>query len=101
MSILPTARRFMGTFCVCGILFAAGCGGPKVVPVAGVATLDGKPLGGFMVTFNPDTSKGTEGRMDCSARLGADGRYAIRMDDGFNQYKGMPPGWYKVTLSSP
>ena|SRR5947209_6404915 len=79
----------------------AGCGGPKLYPVSGTATLDGKPLGGFVLTFNPDASKGHEARMDCSARIGEDGQYALRMDDGFKQYKGAPPGWYKVTIWSP
>jgi hypothetical protein len=72
-----------------------------VVPVSGTATLDGKALAGFLVTFNPDATKGHEGRMDCSGRIGADGKYSLRMDDGFKQYKGVPPGWYKVTISSP
>jgi hypothetical protein len=66
-----------------------------------VATIDGKPLEGFVVTLIPDTSKGTDGRMDCSGRLGGGGHYAIRMDDGFKQYKGMPVGFYKVTIWSP
>src|SRR5262245_25572507 len=101
MSLPTTARRFLTLFGACGVVMAAGCGGPKIVPVSGVATMDGKPFGGFVVTFNPDTSKGPPGRMDCSARLGSDGRYSIQMDDGFKQRKGMPPGWYKVTIWSP
>ena len=83
------------------LLAAAGCGGPKLVPVSGVATVDGKPFGGFVVTFNPDAEKGHSGRMDCSGRLGSDGRYTLRMDDGFKIHKGIPPGWYKVTIWSP
>ena len=58
-------------------------------------------VAGFVVTFNPDADKGHEARMDCSARIGGDGRYSLRMDDGFKQYKGAPTGWYKVTISSP
>jgi hypothetical protein len=86
-----------------GLLLAAtGCGGLKVVPVSGTATLDSKPgLGGFVVTFNPDTEKGHSGRMDCSGRIDATGHYALRTDDGFKVYKGAPPGWYKVTIWSP
>ena len=83
------------------VILLTGCGGPKVVPVSGTATLDGKPLAGFVVTFNPDADKGHEARMDCSGRVGADGRYSLRMDDGFKQYKGAPRGWYKVTIWSP
>ena len=70
-------------------------------PVAGTATLDGKPLAGFVVTFNPDVEKGMQSRMDCSGRLGSEGQYSIKMDDGFKQYTGAPPGWYKVTIWSP
>jgi hypothetical protein len=86
----------------CGLVAAAGCGGgPSVVPVSGTATVDGKPFGGFVVTFTPDVDKGHEARIDCSGRLGSDGRYSLRTDDGFNSYVGAPPGWYKVTIWSP
>jgi hypothetical protein len=101
MSASTTARRLLTAVSASCLLFPAGCGGPKIYPVSGVATLDGKPLEGFLVTFNPDTSKGTDGRMDCAGRLGSGGQYSIRMDDGFKQYKGMPLGFYKVTISSP
>jgi hypothetical protein len=101
MRQLISLRRFCPAVFVCSVLITAGCGGPKVFPVSGVATFDGKPLEGFLVTFNPDTSKGTDGRMDCAGRLGSGGNYSIRMDDGFKQYKGMPAGFYKVTISSP
>src|SRR5579871_327243 len=95
-------RGILG-LCATGVLLTlTGCGGLKVVPVAGTAALDGKPLGGgFVVTFNPDTEKGHSGRMDCSGRIDANGRYALRTDDGFKVYKGAPPGWYKVTIWSP
>jgi hypothetical protein len=95
------ARLLLGVLCAGGLMAAVGCGGPRVVPVSGTATVDGKPLAGFVVTFNPDATKGHEARMDCSARIGADGRYSLRTDDGFKTYKGAPPGWYKVTIWSP
>jgi hypothetical protein len=82
------------------VCLLVGCG-PTVYPVSGKATLDGKPLGGFVVSLTPDADKGHEGRMDCSGRIGPDGQYSIRMDDGFKQYKGAPPGPYKVTIWSP
>jgi hypothetical protein len=91
----------MRILCAWGLVAAAGCGGPKVYPVSGTAMLDGKPLAGFVLTFNPDTSKGHDGRMDCSGRIGGDGKYSLRMDDGFKQYKGVPAGWYRVTIWSP
>src|SRR5262245_32702973 len=101
MSVSTTARRFLGTLCSCSVLLVAGCGGPKIYPVSGLATLDGQPLEGFVVQFSPDASKGTTGRMDCSGRLGPGGKYSIRMDDSFHQYKGMPAGFYKVTIYTP
>jgi hypothetical protein len=100
-------RRFLTVRCLvptlaAGMLLAtAGCGGMKVVPVNGTAKLDGKPLAGFVVTFNPDTEKGHSGDMDCSGRIGPDGNFALRTDDRFKVYKGAPPGWYKVTIWSP
>src|SRR5262245_13154277 len=99
MSRVP--RCLLGVLCAWGLIAAAGCGGPKVYPVSGKATLDGKPFGGFVVTFTPDSAKGHQARVDCSARLGGDGQYSIRTDDGFKVYQGAPPGWYKVTLWSP
>jgi len=83
------------------VCLLAGCGGPRVVPVSGTATVDGKPLAGFVLTFTPDAEKGHEARVDCSGRIGGDGKYSLRTDDGFNTYHGAPPGWYKVTIWSP
>jgi hypothetical protein len=85
------------------LLLTAGCGGLKVVPVSGTALLDGKPLTGFVVTFNPDKEKGYSGPMDldCSGRIGPDGSFSLRTDDRFKVYKGAPTGWYKVTIWSP
>src|SRR5436309_6111793 len=94
-------RPVLGVLAAWGLLAAAGCGGLKVVPVSGTATLDGKPLAGFNVTFTPDATKGHEGRMDCQGRIGPDGQYSLRTDDSFKIYKGAPVGWYKVTLWSP
>src|SRR5262249_33618319 len=96
-----TPGGLLRPLCAWGLIAAVGCGGLKVVPVSGTATVAGNPLVGFVVTFTPDADKGHEARMDCSGRLGADGRYSIRTDDGFKQYKGAPPGWYKVTIWSP
>jgi hypothetical protein len=94
-------QHLLGVLCVGELIAAAGCGGPKVVPVSGTATVDGKPLAEFVVTFNPDPAKGHNARVDCSGRIGRDGEFSLRTDDGFKQYKGAPPGWYKVTIYSP
>ncbi len=34
-------------------LFTVGCGGPNLAPVSGTVTLDGKPVDGIRVTFEP------------------------------------------------
>lgn len=34
-------------------LFLIGCGGPTLAPVSGTVTLDGKPVDGIRVTFEP------------------------------------------------
>lgn len=99
LPIVP--RAVLSVLCGCALVSAAGCGGgPKVVPVSGTATIDGEPLSGFVVTFIPDKDKGNTAEIDCSGRLGQDGRYSLQTDDRYNQYKGAPPGWYKVSIWS-
>ena len=101
MHLLTAPRALLTVLCACALVSAAGCGGgPKVVPVAGTATVDGEPLSGFVVTFIPDKDKGNVAEVDCSGRLGQDGRYSLQTDDRYNQYKGAPLGWYKVSIWS-
>jgi hypothetical protein len=42
---------------VCVVLCLAGCGGPSLAPVSGTVTLDGKPVDGIRVTFEPILDK--------------------------------------------
>ena len=68
-----------------GLLVAAvqGCGsGGKYAPVSGVVTLDGKPYGEGVVTFqpfatqeNPDPGRGSSSDTDTS------GRFVLKTDD--------------------
>src|SRR4051812_27276599 len=101
MQVSLAPRRLWSFLCVGSLLVAAGCGGPKLVSVNGTAKLDGKPLAGFLLTFNPDAGKGVENRMNCAARIGDDGQFSVQTDEGGKQSKGAPPGRYKVTISSP
>ena len=77
----------------------AGCGrgggeaGPKLVPVSGTVTLDGKPLSGAMVTFLPVGA--TQGR-SCYGVTGADGRYEIMENE---KNKGAPIGEFSVLVN--
>lgn len=79
----------------------AGCGGMKVVPVAGKATIDGKPLSRGVVSLNPNPTKGNTARIAASSQLKGDGQYEIYTDDGSKVTKGAPVGWYKVTITAP
>ena len=82
----------------CGVLAAAmlvlgpGCSGrPKAVPTRGVVTLDGEPVAGVTVTFNP-VAGGTE----ASGLTIADGSFRLTtytVDDG------ALPGDYKITVA--
>jgi glycine/D-amino acid oxidase-like deaminating enzyme len=38
---------------VSAVLLASGCGSPRIAPVSGVVTLNGKPLAGAIVSFQP------------------------------------------------
>jgi hypothetical protein len=101
MRMSRAALRVLGVLCACGASAASGCGGPKHVPVVGKATVNGKPLAGLVISFNPDPDKGNDARVSCMGRIGADGQYSLISDDGFKVTKGARLGWYKVTLSSP
>jgi len=64
-----------------GIILLAGCGGPKVVPVSGKVTVDGKPFKDLVVTFQPLGGKGNEnpGR-GSSAVTDAEGKFDLVYD---------------------
>lgn len=44
---------FRSSILVCAVLFTCGCGGPSLAPVSGTVTLDGQPVDGVRVTFEP------------------------------------------------
>ena len=92
--------RLLRGLCACGLMAVVGCGGFKVVPVAGKATAGGKPLTRGVVSFNPDPAKGNKARVACSGRVQGDGQYELFTDDGSHVMKGAPVGWYKVTVAA-
>ena len=64
-------------------LLAAGCGGsgPALAPVEGRVTLDGKPLPGARVEFDPDTELVAYGKSSSSTSYGttdSGGRYQLK-----------------------
>lgn len=74
-----------------------GCGPsrPPIARVQGMVTFEGKPLSRGTVTFIPDRSRGTKGRMAIGS-IGPDGRFVMQsyaMDDG------ALVGFHKVTVS--
>ena len=81
------------------LTFVAGCGGVRRLPVSGTVTLDGAPINGGYLEFNPDSAKGNTAKI-IGKSLIKEGRYSLetsgitRSDSG----SGMPLGWYKVTF---
>jgi hypothetical protein len=75
--------RAMSPLALLILLAAAGCGsGPGYAPVSGVVTLDGKPYGEAVVSFqpiategNPNPGRGSSGETD------ATGRFVLKTDD--------------------
>jgi len=85
-------------FCVVAASTAAlliGCGGsgPKLVPVTGVVTLNGKPLEGAAVSFHPDPSN-KEG-LPGEDITGPQGNYKITT----NGRSGVVPGKYHIVVT--
>lgn len=72
-----------------------GCGGdnrPKLVPVAGRISLDGKPLSSGSVTLRPESAQG--GWEQPTGIIEADGKYVV-----YTQGRaGAPPGKYRVVI---
>jgi len=67
----------------------AGCGGPKLVPVTGVVTFDGKPVEGATVTFVSE-----DGKNSFSGSTDASGKYSLQEGEKV----GALPGAYKVLV---
>lgn len=91
-------RRFLA-----GILVVlCGCGGGgsdvKTAPVSGTVTVDGKPVEGLLVRFEPAAAEGSmkEGWSDSSGVTDAQGRYRLATPTG---QSGALIGPHGVTIS--
>jgi hypothetical protein len=74
-----------------GLLTAAGCGGgPKIVPVSGVATYKGEPVPSLLLNFQPDNGRPSWGVTD------AGGRFTLDYDP---QNKGAVVGTHTVSAT--
>lgn len=90
-------------FLTAAILTACGCDrGPKLVPVNGKVTLDGKPLPFKGIYFHPDRSAGTEGN-GAGGFTDPDGKYFLVANAGGSTRDkgGVQSGKYRVTVAEP
>ena len=82
-------------------LTVLGCDrGPKLVPVTGTVTLDGKPLPFKSLYFYPDRSSGTPGN-GSGAFTDKEGKYYLLANIGGStrDQRGVQPGKYRVTVT--
>ncbi len=86
---------------VCFALSLVGCDrGPKLVPVNGTVTLDGKPLLFKSLYYYPDRSAGTQGN-GSGAFTDKEGKYYLIANIGgtTRDQRGVQPGKYRVTVT--
>ncbi|MFM7317304.1 MAG: hypothetical protein ACKO5E_10185 [bacterium] len=94
---LPKSKGNFATCLLATFIFANGCkkeappGPPKLVPVSGKVTHEGKPLAGAVVVFNPS---GTEGNLSIG-ETDANGEFKL----SHMNFPGCSAGQYKVGVS--
>ena len=82
-------------------LAASGCGrgsGPKVVPVSGTVTIDGKPAANIAVVFQPIATGKGEAGMGSTGVTDAQGRFTLTLT-GSDKRPGAVVGKHRVTFS--
>jgi hypothetical protein len=94
-------QRFSPVFCVILILSLTGCGGggepiPELAQVTGVVTMDGAPLDGAKIIFEPQQSADKARRRASSATTESDGSYTLQYN---SDASGATPGSHKVLIS--
>ena len=96
------SRRGLCIGVLAGALLGAGSGcggsGPKLYKVSGKVTLDGVPVAGAGVHFEPTTESGAAGAQGADGITGADGVYNLTT---FTTNDGAIPGDYKVSVKKP
>ncbi|MBN2294871.1 MAG: hypothetical protein JXM70_20755, partial [Pirellulales bacterium] len=89
-------------FIVLGTIVLTGCGdsGPKLVPVEGTVTLDGKPLANKSLMFVP--IDGTSGH-GAGGSTDAGGKYTLQavVPGATRDHPGIPAGRYRVNVFEP
>ena len=94
-------RAFL--FLAAAMLIACGCDrGPKLVPVNGKVTLDGKPLPFKGIYFHPDRSAGAEGN-GAGGFSDPEGKYYLVANASGSTVdkRGVQVGKYRVTVAEP
>ena len=94
MRLRTSAVVFSFSIVVLGLIL--GCSGsdrPRMVPVSGIVTYNGKPFEGDVITFSsPDSSRPAGGKTD------VEGRYKLYT---FEEFDGAVLGQHEVTISKP
>jgi hypothetical protein len=82
---------------VCLVL--CGCGSEGLVSVSGTVTMDGKPLAGASIIFQPVNAGGADATWgEAYAKTSSDGRYSL--SQVLNDKRGVGPGKYRVSIVS-
>ena len=89
-------RTFVSIVVLVAVALVSGCGGGPA-SVSGVVTLDGKPVEGATVTFNPASGDGG-GLGGSYGKTDAEGRYTLRTVAA--DKPGAAVGKHKVTISA-
>ncbi|MGL4550059.1 MAG: hypothetical protein ACRC33_02635 [Gemmataceae bacterium] len=99
---MRTLSRFL---LVASLVGLAGCGdgGPKLGQVEGTVRLNGKPVAGLRVDYNPDVERSGQASPGLSshAHTGEDGRYSLTYDDRSRPRPGAVVGKHVVVVSDP
>jgi hypothetical protein len=89
-------RRVVVAAAGMALLACAGCGaGVRPVPVQGTITLDGAPLAGVQILFDPMVEPGRLSPPRSRTVSDDQGRYVLRCDTGED---GAVPGRHRVTV---
>jgi hypothetical protein len=81
------------------LVLVSGCGDDRLAPVSGVVLLNGKPLGGARVSFEPKAPERPEFAPSSSGLTDADGRFQLRVT--VNNQSGAVVGKHTVRISKP
>lgn len=94
---MSIALRFSAVALSCFLLVGCGGGGPKLVPVDGKVTLDGKALANKTIMFAPQP--GTQGS-GAGGTTDAEGNYKLTavMPGSTESRPGIAPGDYRVMV---